>query len=103
MTLEIIRILRQKRTEIMSANDTTRLKKAILEVVRTQLRENDPPETQQTLDRLLGEGFTEEEALKLIGYAAATEVFAVMKEERPYNEEKYLAALLALPKMPWDT
>ena len=39
----------------------------------------------------------------LIGYAAATEVFAVMKEGRPYNEEKYLAALRALPKKPWDT
>ncbi len=87
----------------MSTSDTSRLKEAILEVVRTQLRKNDPPETKQTLERLRGEGFSEKEALKLIGYAAATEVFAVMKEGRPYNEKKYLAALQALPKRPWDT
>jgi uncharacterized protein with ATP-grasp and redox domains len=87
----------------MGTSDIRRLKKAILEVVRAQLRENDPPETKQTLERLLREGFTEEEALKLIGYVAAAEVFAVIKEERPYNEKKYLAALQALPKMPWDT
>jgi len=87
----------------MSTRDTKQLKKAILEVIRTQLRENDPPETKKTLERLLREGFTEEKALKLIGYVAASEVFAVIKEGRPYDEEKYLAALQALPKMPWDT
>lgn len=87
----------------MSTNDTTRLKKAILEVVQTQLRDNDPPETRKTLERLMNEGFTEQEAMKLIGYVAANEVFAVIKEGRPYNEKKYLAALQALPKEPWDT
>ena len=87
----------------MGTGDTKRLKKAILEVVRTQLRDNDPPETKKTLERLVREGFTEQEALKLIGYVVAGEVFSVIKEGRPYNEKNYLAALQALPKMPWDT
>ena len=103
MTIETILTNQRNRAETMGTRDTKRLKKAIQEVVRTQLRENDPPETKKTLERLMREGFTEQEALKLIGYVAATEVFAVIKEGRPYNEKNYLAALQALPKMPWDT
>ena len=51
----------------MAEQPDQRLKRAIIEVVRAQLRENDPPETKQTLERLLQQGFTEQEALKLIG------------------------------------
>ena len=86
----------------MAEQPDQRLKRAILEVVKTQLRENDPPETKQTLERLLQQGFTEQEALKLIGYVAAGEVFAVLKEGRPYDKQKYLAALQALPTLPWQ-
>ena len=35
---------------------------AIMEVVENQLRQNDPPETKQTYERLLMEGHTEVEA-----------------------------------------
>ena len=86
----------------MGNHPNQRLKRAILEVVNTQLRENDPPETRQTLERLLHQGFTEQEALKLIGYVVAHEVFAVLKEGRPHDARKYLAALQALPTLPWD-
>jgi len=79
-----------------------RLKRAILEVVKTQLRESDPPETRQTLERLRRQGFSEQEALKLIGYVAAGEVFTVLKEGRPYDKQKYLADLQALPTLPWQ-
>jgi hypothetical protein len=82
--------------------ESERLKKAILEVINTQVRTNEPPETAQTLARLQSQGLSEEEALKLIGYVVATEVFAVLKEGRKYDEEKYIRALQALPKLPWD-
>ena len=87
---------------IMEDYTNQRLKQAILEVVNNQLRKNDPPETKQTLERLLGQGFSEQEALKLIGYVVASEVFAVLKAERPYDKEKYVAALQALPALPWQ-
>ena len=43
------------------------LKAVILEVVDNQLRANKPPETRSTLERLIKEGYSKEEAKKLIG------------------------------------
>ena len=43
-----------------------RLQKAILEVVENQIRENDPPETKKTLDRLLKKGYSKDDAMKSI-------------------------------------
>ena len=86
----------------MKKTEDQRLRGAILEVINSQIKENDPPETKQTLDRLLGEGFPKEEALKLIGYVVASEVFTVLKENRSYDHAKYISALKALPKLPWE-
>ncbi|NOQ67758.1 MAG: hypothetical protein GQ556_11175 [Desulfobacterales bacterium] len=86
----------------MKKTEDQRLREAILEVIKSQIKENDPPETKQTLDRLLREGFPEEEALKLIGYVVASEVFTVLKENRNYDHAKYISALNALPKLPWE-
>jgi len=81
--------------------DNQRLKKAILEVIDAQIRNNDPPETKKTLIRLQKNGCSEEEAIKLIGYVVASEVFAVFRDGRRYDESSYIAALKALPKLPW--
>jgi hypothetical protein len=78
------------------------LRQAILEVINNQIRDNDPPETKQTYERLRKEGFSEEETLKLIGYVVASEVFTVLKENRPYDNEKFIAALQSLPQLPWE-
>jgi hypothetical protein len=86
----------------MKKTEDQRLRKAILEVINNQIRDNDPPETKQTLDRLQKEGFPKEEALKQIGYVVASEVFTVLKENRNYDHAKYIAALNALPKLPWE-
>ena len=86
----------------MAKDTDQKLKKAILEVISIQIRDNDPPETKQALIRLQKQGFTEEEALKLIGFVVASEVFGVIKENRPYDKAKYTSALNDLPKLPWD-
>jgi hypothetical protein len=86
----------------MKTNDTHRLRKAILEVIHTQIRENDPPETKQALTRLQAQGFSEEETLRLIGQVVASEVFSVLKENRQYDRENYIAALNNLPRLPWE-
>jgi peroxiredoxin family protein len=75
---------------------------AIFEIIENQIEADTPPETRQTLERLIDEGHTEEEAMKLIGCVVAAEIFAVMKEGRTYNETAFVKALLALPKLPWE-
>jgi hypothetical protein len=86
----------------MEKSENARLRAAILEVINNQLRDNEPPETKKTLIRLQGQGFSEEEALKLIGYVVASEVFSVLKENRHYDKLRYISALNALPKLPWE-
>lgn len=78
------------------------LQRAILEVVENQLRDGTPPETRATLDRLMADGRSREEAVKLIGCVVGTEIFEVLKNHEPFNETRYVAALLALPKLPWE-
>lgn len=77
-----------------------RLKKAILEVVENQLSSNDPPETEQTLDRLLSEGYSESEAKEFIGAVVVSEVFEVLQAQKPFDEKRFVEALNNLPKIP---
>ncbi len=79
-----------------------RLRQAILAVIEQQIRENNPPETQQTLDRLMGQGLTKDKALTLIGYVVGLEVLDVMNRGKKFDEAAYIEKLLALPAMPWD-
>ena len=86
----------------MENTENERLRAAILEVINNQIRDNNPPETKQALIRLQEQGLSEEEALKLIGYVVASEVFSVLKENRQYDKEKYITALNNLPDLPWE-
>ena len=78
------------------------LRAAILEVVDNQLRDGTPPETRATLKRLMADGIPEREARELIACVASTEIFDVLKSGQPYQEERYLAGLRALPRLPWE-
>jgi hypothetical protein len=78
------------------------LGRAILEVVENQIRDNDPPETRQTVDRLQAEGYTADEARRLISTAVAVEIFHVMRDDEPFNRERFLWNLARLPQEPWD-
>jgi len=86
----------------MEKADNLKVRQAILEVINTQIRENDPPETKLALVRLQTQGFSEEEALKLIGYVVASEVFSVLQENRQFDRINYISALNDLPKLPWE-
>jgi len=86
----------------MKKTENQRIRQAILAVINTQIQTNDPPETKQTLIRLQGQGFSEEDALRLIGYVVASEVFSILQKDRPYSEKRYITALNALPRLPWE-
>ena len=75
---------------------------AMLQVVDNQLRDGEPPETRQTLERLMAEGHSEAEARQLIAAVVSSEIFGVLKYQRPYDQANYVAALQRLPKLPWD-
>lgn len=76
------------------------LRSAILEVVDNQLQANDPPETRQTFDRLISEGYSEEEAKKLIGRVVTVEIFDVLSKQEPFNPKRFVKALNTLPNLP---
>jgi len=78
------------------------LKAALLEVVKNQIDVNDPPETKQTLDRLVSEGHSEKEAMELIGCVVSAEMFDIMKKKEAFSLERFVTALNKLPKMPWE-
>lgn len=78
------------------------LNAAIMEVVENQLRDLDPPETRQTYDRLLSEGFSEEEAKRLLGVVVVSEIFDILKNQEPFNLARFTKALSDLPKVPED-
>lgn len=78
------------------------LRAAIFEAVDNQLAMGDPPETRQTLERLVAQGHTREGARQLIACVVTSEIFDVMKQGQPYNAERYKAGLARLPRLPWD-
>jgi hypothetical protein len=76
------------------------LQAAIFEVVDNQMTAGEPPETKETFDRLLGEGYSEEDARKLIGQAICVEIYCIGKHKETFNRDRYLRNLRELPKEP---
>lgn len=74
-------------------------RKMFLEVVNTQIRDNNPPETKQTLDRLISEGFSEKEAKQLIAVVAVSEIYTIQKNKEEFDLARYIAALNRLPQL----
>lgn len=75
---------------------------AMSHVVETQLRDNDPPQVRQTLERLLKTGLSEKDAKKMIRCVAALEIQNIMANKEPFNTARYVESLGRLPKLPWE-
>jgi len=78
------------------------LRRGILEAIRNQIRDADPPETKETFDRLRSEGYSTSETYRLIGYVFTTEMFEIMKENRVFDRALYAKRLRALPTLPGE-
>ena len=81
-------------------NDSQLLRETILGIVENQIRENNPPAAKETFDRLISEGYSQDEARRLIGCVVTSEVFDIFKTRQPYNEDGYVSALRRLPVLP---
>jgi hypothetical protein len=78
------------------------LRNAIFEVIDNQINANDPPETALTLERLMNEGYSDSEAKQLMGQAVVIEVIDVLKNKKPYSEQRYIKNLRNLPNEPLE-
>jgi hypothetical protein len=72
--------------------------KTILQIVDNQIKENNPPETKLTLDRLIKEGHDKIYAKKLIGYCILTEMNRMIKANEMFDNERFIKNLNNLPK-----
>jgi hypothetical protein len=86
----------------MTDQHETTILDAIMKVVETQIRDDDPPETRRTLERLMKSGLPEKEAKRLIRGVAAIEICSIMEKKEPFQHGRYAEALARLPRLPWE-
>jgi hypothetical protein len=79
-----------------------KIREQIFEIIKNQLKDNDPPETKSTYDRLRKQGFDDFQTRQMIGQCIAVELFEIFKFNKPYNIERYIKNLIELPIEPFD-
>lgn len=84
----------------MESNEN--LRDQIFVVIRNQMEENNPPETNETYNRLVKDGYSDFEAKQLIGQCVAVELYNVLKHGKPFDEERYIRNLKQLPQKPYE-
>lgn len=85
---------RSKRND--KGNYNPRLKKLILEVVDNQMRDNTPPMTRITFERLVSNGCTPQEAKEKIGSVVVCHIYDIMHDGMTFDGEKYVNDLQKL-------
>ena len=74
---------------------------ALHEVVGNQLAEDDPPETWEAAQRLVHLGYHRHEVLHMLASAVSDELFQLLQDKEPFDRERFLHALDALP-LSWE-
>jgi hypothetical protein len=70
--------------------DKKQMRKMFLEIIDNQIRDNNPPETKQTLDRLISDNYSEEEAKNMIGCVVISEIFDILESMKEFDEIRYI-------------
>ncbi len=65
-----------------------KLREQIFEIIKNQIRDNTPPETKATFDRLRKQGFDDFTTRQMIGQCLAVELFGVLKFGKTFNMER---------------
>lgn len=75
-----------------------KLRRAIVGIVENQLKQNDPPETRLTLDRLMSEDpdCDYNEAVRRIAVVMVEEMYDMMKKQQNFDLARYIKKLQAL-------
>jgi hypothetical protein len=74
-----------------------RLHLAMHEIVATQLWDGEPPEVWKTVVRLRDAGYERHEILHMLSRPVSDQVWATLHNYQPYDRERHIAALHALP------
>lgn len=75
---------------------------AVMDSVDEQLRKNSPPETKETYNRLRAQGYSDEDARRLIGSAVSNESFMILIHHELFDLARYVATLKNLPRLPYS-
>ncbi len=96
---EFEQALKEGRREIEGVDGpmNPRLHLAMHEIVATQLWDDSPSEVWDTAARLLDAGYERHEILHMLGRLVSDQVWEALHDERPYDRERHVAALHALP------
>lgn len=86
----------------MNEEENPYLKAALLEVVENQMRDNDPPETRETFDRLISQGISKQDAKIYICQALCVEIWDMMQNRKEFDRERFVRNLKNLPDQPTD-
>jgi hypothetical protein len=73
------------------------VERVLREAVLDQVREKNPPETAVTLERLQRDGMSRDEAIRWIMAALLQEMSVMIRDNRTYDRDSYVAALDRLP------
>ncbi len=72
---------------------------AYVDTVNSQLESGDPPEARATMDRLVAEGHSRNEAMQLMAAALRIEMGHMLSESKPFDNARYAALLRKLPAL----
>jgi len=70
----------------------------IHQTVENQIADRTPPQTAETLEALMRAGYTRHEAIHAIGAIVADEIFEILRDDRPFDEDSYVKALQYLAR-----
>ena len=78
------------------------VKEQIFEIIENQIKNNNPPETNLTFNRLVHIGYNESDTKELIGQCIAVELFDILKHGKTFDEKRFIKNLKQLPKEPFE-
>ena len=81
----------------MTERASPEVERILRQAVLDQVANKEPPETAVTLARLQREGMTRDEVVRWISAALLQEMSVMIRDNRPYDRDSYVAALNRLP------
>ena len=76
------------------------LREQISEIVKNQLKNNDPPETKIVYKQLLQTGFTDAQTKQMIEQCVTLELFEIIQMGKTFDNDRYIKNLKNLPNEP---
>lgn len=99
MTVPRLRLSIRTHEGQMSDRASPEVLAALREILENQIASNDPPETGATLGRLRRAGIPEKAAWQLLSAVLLQEMSLMVTTSRPFNRDRYVAALHHLPEL----